>query len=45
MEVDTSKQMLDWAAIWLAESKSLEDKLAREGPVVFYDDYVTLHHA
>ena len=45
MEVDTSVQILDWAAIWLGERKYLTKESDREGHVVFYDDYITLHHA
>jgi hypothetical protein len=43
MEVDTSEQILDWASIQLAKSKALVEELDHEGPIVFKDDFVTLH--
>lgn len=45
MEIDTSKQTLDWKVILLAKIKSQFEELALEGPISFEDDYVTLHHA
>ena len=44
MEVDTSMQILDWEAIRLSKSK-VQAESDYEGPVIFYDDSITLHHA
>lgn len=35
MEVDMSKQILDWSGMQLAKIKALEKELAREGPIFF----------
>ena len=45
MEVDTSMQIPYWVDIWLSERKYVAMELAREGHVVFYNDFVTLHCA
>ena len=45
MEVDNFTQILDWVAIELAESRASGEELSHECPIVFYDDFVTLHHA
>lgn len=44
MEVDKSTKILDWEAIKLAKSKMLAKGLASDGPIIFYDDFVTLGH-
>ena len=44
MQFDTFEQIPDWEAIQLAESRALVEELACEGPFVFEDDLVTLHH-
>ena len=43
MELDMSKQILDWAEIRLKESRASIGELAHEGTVVFKDESVTLH--
>lgn len=45
MEVDTSKQFLDWVAIWLVKIKALVQELAPEDIFVFEDEFLTLHRA
>ena len=38
MEIDTSKKILDWEAIWIAKSKALVENLPHEGPISFEDE-------
>lgn len=45
MEVDTSMKIPNWEATRLDKRKDIIEELACEGPDVFYDDFVTLHHA
>ena len=44
MEIDDSIEILDWEATRLSKSKFLIEDLATENPIIFQDDYVTLHH-
>lgn len=45
MDIDISDQILDWDIMKLDEIKALAEELAREGPVLFEDELVTLRHA
>jgi hypothetical protein len=45
MEVDSSKQIQDWATIRLDERKALAEELSCEGLIVFWDYSITLYHA
>ena len=44
MEIDVSKEMLDWVALWLEESRTLAKELTHEAPMVFENESITLHH-
>lgn len=43
MEIDISEWIPNWVVIRLAENKTLDEELAREGPISFEDELVTLH--
>ena len=45
MEIDVFEEILDWDAMRLEESRSLVEELPCEGPIVFEDESITLHHA
>ena len=45
MEFSMSEKILYWDEMKLPESRALEEELAHEGPIVFEDESVTLHHA
>lgn len=45
MEINVLDKIIHWSAIRLLESKALAEKLAREGPVIFQDESITLHRA
>lgn len=43
MEVDNSIQIIDWEVVQLSKSRKLTEELTHDGPIIFYDDYVTFH--
>lgn len=44
MEVDDFSQIPNLETSQLVESKVVAEELAREGPIIFYDDSISLHH-
>jgi hypothetical protein len=45
MEVDEVNDVPTWVVVQIAESKLIAEELAQEGPTIFEEESVTLHHA